>query len=679
MPYPRLPAFSRNNFVDHFTGSSLDASKWTAVGSVTVTDSTADINPGANAAGFIYYNTKIDKTKSQLWMACINYVSASVATFSPPFLQLLNGASTPAADTHTNIAAKTLVKMDYENNGSADSIGPLYFSNAGTQTYWNDNTPAWTTTYPAANWHGSSPIRTNDYYVVGIEIDAVNSRWRTLNWGQTYTGGFTFNQGLRLFHLSDWVTWANTRDSSTGIWLVIGPAYNDDANAHELKVEWVRYAEAPANTVLDGWFDISSTTGPQATKAQTQHHWSYDGYIWVPQDRTTLALSVGGSTYDDLDISPTSAAFDGVSTDYLAYAAVGSVTASSINIASATHASPQNGTWTKSANNPLITLSAGESLLGFPYLFRDNVDADPNKRWKLLFSVKATADSKWRLHLATSPDPPTGATWTRQGVILDVGSAGAFDEQAARDGIPVYYNGQWEVWYEGWVPPASGWSIAKIGRATGPTLTALTKDGSGARISYAANADSTLTANLTGRTVTLSSTTGMLADGAIVLVHSATGTGYSYSRIRKVTDSTHVELYTGLDGFTTTLPDRAAQNDSVRYWSPRAIVQVGSQWWFYVNIWGPFQVYDGASYAAYRHQVGGVMISSDVAPAGATPVMDQLSFPGASPTNYGNATESVENMTLLNQPFTGEPVIPQDFITGHRPAPFAPSTSPRGF
>lgn len=645
--WPALSAFSTNNFLDHFPGSSLNA-RWTSVtsgtGSVIVSDSNADMNAPASSAAFIYYNTKLDKTKSQLWTASISYPTSGVATVSPRFLSVLNGAGTPAADTSSNINSRSIFRFDYSNIGTADVAGPSYYNNSDVQTFWNAATPAWTTTYPGANFYALNPIRQDDYYIVGFEIDAPGSRWRTMGWAQTYTSGYSFSEGYRLFFLSDWVTWANTR-SSADLWLSFGIPFNDDSAAHEGKLEWIRYSESVNNKVVDAWFDNSGTNGG---KQQTRHYYSYDGYIYLPEDRTTYALALGGSTYDDLDISPPSAAWNGASTDYLAYQASGSVTTSSINMASATHTSPQNNTWTKSANNPVIILGADETFVGFPFLFKDNSDADSNKRWKILFSVKKTSDSKWRMHLATSPDPPTGATWTRQGVILDVGAGGAADEIAARDGIPIYYGGQWEVWYEGW--NASGYT--SLMRATGVNFTTLTKDGAGARITYQANGDTTLTASLTGRTVTVTSTTGFSIDGLVALCQSnVSGAAYNLSRVRKVISSTQLELYHGLDGWTTATPARIAQIDSVRYFSPRNVVKVGSEWWFYINVWGTFNVYDGTSYSAYRNQLQGLWKHSAANPTGAPPAIDFLSFPVAQPGFSTQDDQTVENMTLLMPPF----------------------------
>ena len=63
--WPSLPAFSKNNFLEHFAGSNLDRSKWAAVtsgtGAVTVTDGFAACNSGPNAHSAAFFFTMMPR------------------------------------------------------------------------------------------------------------------------------------------------------------------------------------------------------------------------------------------------------------------------------------------------------------------------------------------------------------------------------------------------------------------------------------------------------------------------------------------------------------------------------------------------------------------------------------------------------------------------------------------
>jgi hypothetical protein len=53
---------------------------------------------------------------------------------------------------------------------------------------------------------------------------------------------------------------------------------------------------------------------------------------------------------------------------------------------------------------------------------------------------------QWRIAAGRSSD---GRTWTREGVALEPGGAGAPDELGARDPVVVKRGGRWELWYQG--------------------------------------------------------------------------------------------------------------------------------------------------------------------------------------------------------------------------------------
>src|SRR5262249_19891394 len=168
------------------------------------------------------------------------------------------------------------------------------------------------------------------------------------------------------------------------------------------------------------------------------------------------------------------------------------------------------------------------------------------------------------------------------------------------------------------------------------------------------NGDSVLTANLTGRIVTVANTTGFVADGMVVFDQDADNDNYGTSRIRKILSLTQVELYHGLDGFTTTTPARMVQVDAARFHGLRTIVRVGSEWWFYpTNFQYTYQ--DGTAYGMLCEQVM-LYTHANAAPSGATPVINHLASP-VIPRGFNSDMRSVENMTLLMPPVIREQLL----------------------
>lgn len=583
MTWPQLPAFNAANFLDHF--DSLDTAKWTSVtsgtGAVSVTDSYLKCDAPANSAAFVYRPTKIDKTKSQLWLACIAQ-QASGNPQGPMHFAFLNGASAPAADTDTNIVAKTLVRVN-SGDGEFDGMEYDYWSSGGTRTYWNGATNVWATGFAYAI---PEPVRHDDYYITGLEMDAPNLRWRLFGMAQSFStpGTYEFDQGWRLFAFTDWITWANTR-SNADVWLVLGNPYNNNVANMETRVEWVRYAEAlPGNSVMDAWV---ASKGPATTpEHQIRHLYSYDGLCFVPQDRTTWALAFGGS-YDSNDLQNPRVVWDGETTDYLFYTATGS-SVKSIAVASATHKTPQDNTWTKYGSNPILSLGGGgaddEAFMLLGDVVCDKLDPNSGRRWKMIYAGGKVSDSKTRILYATAP-AATGP-WTKRGTIINVGGGGAKDEVECTFPVLIWHRERWEVWYEA----RDTGNLEYLLRATGTDLASLTKDSTDYTATVV-SANQALTANLDtapGRSVTVASTSGYVKDAAVAVSQSSSGDVYGYSKIRKIVSGTVLELYHGLTGFTTTYPAKIKQFTASRNRSPRVVVKVGSEWWFYVTFWEPF-------------------------------------------------------------------------------------------
>lgn len=671
-PWPALPTPSPANFLDHFPGSSLDAAKWSSVtsgtGAVTVTDSYVDLNAPANSAAFIYRPVKLDKTKSQLWLLTMGPGPSSNA--GAGMMGLVNGASAPVADTQANIDGKYLVRRDFSNQAGAPSSLVLFdnhWSSGGTQTFWDHTNDQWTASYTNA-LYTLSPIQADDYYVLGVEFDGINARWRLHAWSHSFptAGTWQFDQGLCQWSVTDWVNWSATR-SNSDVWLVVGQLYNDDGTARRVRVESVKYVESndASNRVIDGWV---ASKDALADAHRIRHVYSYDGQTFLLENQNQWALDLGAGSPDNTEIQEPFVVYDGVSTDWMFYMGITGTT-KSLCVASAPHvtgaAQGQTATFTRYVSNPILSLgSAGQfddQEVRFPHVIVDYTEGDPNKRWKMLYAGKKASDGKLRMGLATAPSP-TG-TWTKQGMILDVGTTGANDEGSVFGMCAVYIEGTWEVWYEG-VKGTSENGVRHLLRATSTDgLTTLTKDGVDYYSPPTTTASQSLTANLTaapGRTVTMADTTGYVVDANVAFSQNSTNDDVSVSRIRKIVSSTQIELYHGLTGFTTTYPAKIKQIASTPNFTPRTMRRVGAEWWFYLTVWEPFHNapesgYDSLLEDTYLFKHGGIN------PADATPAIDHT-LGTAGSRNIYQGRRSFENLTFLN-----EPLFPVD----NRPSGFS--------
>ena len=657
--WPSLPVPSIESYFDHFN-SSLN-SRWTPVvsgsGSQSVTDSYLELLSPASSAAFVYLNTKIDKTKSQLITFA---VSAERVSGSGPLqcaAYLLNGSGVPAAATDAAIQARTIARIDYGGDaGGLTAAHPMYWNNSNVQQFFHRPNDVWQSAYPGSNANLAIPYaRYDDYYIYGIEIDAVNSRWRTHVWCQSYPtpGTYTWDQGLRLMATTPFVTFANTRVTDD-IWLVLGRASTDHTNSWTLRIEWLRHAIARSgNKVYDGW----AQENPSAGSGGIRHIYSYDMDTWL-LDRSAYALTVNPSagTIDDFSMSGPFVVYDGVSTDYMFYTGFSSAWKGAICLASATHVAAETGqsaTFTRYGSNPLLDLGASgafdDDQLMFPYVIKDENELNVNKRWKMLYSGGKVSDGKHRLGYATAP-AATGP-WTKQGMVLDVGGSGAPDEGNIYTGAIVRYAGVWEVYYEG--ADASG--NRKMLRATGTDLGVLTKDGA-SYYTPPVDGDTALTANLTtapGRTVTVSNTTGFVPDGVVLIDQDNVATNYAVSRVRKIISSTVLELYHGLTGFMTTTPARIRMATRTKRFSPRGIYRIGNEWCFMFTVWGGFDDLNPTYGAFFEESM--MLKHSELAPSGANPTVQYLTSPLGWRHEYGSEN-TFENLSFLNTPLAADPI-----------------------
>ncbi|HET9532018.1 MAG TPA: hypothetical protein VFQ92_16780, partial [Blastocatellia bacterium] len=345
-----LPAMQQTNgFFDHFSGSSIDP-RWVALtsgaGTVGITDGNIDCtSPQSADASAFYYNTRLDKSKSQLWVFSLSHESG---TQPQPWITLVNSPSAPDADTLANWDPKMRARISAGQAGSTRGLFVNYWNSSHSRLHWNGGTNVWTANSVLAN----SPISTDDYYLVGIEIDGPNNRWRAMLWGRrsAQAGSFTFNQGLRLFALTNWVSWA-AMEASDDLWLVCGDLFTD-SDSGTVRAEWARLDAGQR-------FDIWANSKTKLTDVYViRHGWGYESAnggveFIVQEDRTTIALNKGATgTWDSKDVKDPFVFFDPAdATYYMLYAGNGSGGGWQIGLASK---SAPDGTFAKFASNPII-------------------------------------------------------------------------------------------------------------------------------------------------------------------------------------------------------------------------------------------------------------------------------------------------------------------------------------
>jgi hypothetical protein len=411
-------------FLDHFTGTTLDARWSTAAASNGVVCANGTIAGGSGGScpgavsgesvavfksalaadgAFIY--RAIDKSKSQIWL----FAAQRNTTEAGGLVWMYNNASTPAVTAQATWDANARARFTFANSGIT-ALACRKWNASHTNSEWDPATNLWSTATAFI-----PTIRPDSYQVFGIEIDGPGARWRALSYTQEGTGFGAQTSGLFMRSLTDWVLWSD-QETTSNLWMVIGHPYNN-ALVTTSKIEWVYYAEGtPINYMVNG---KDAASNYRITVVHGYPGLNGPPDFVIPEDRSTVAIATG-SGWENSSVKDPSVVQDG-STYYAVYMGSGSKT--QIGIASA---SSLTGTWTKAAGNPIVANSAGTNEDGVfnPTLYKDMDEPDPNQRWKLVYNGNDTSSPiKVRSYLRTCPGPPTTCTWSASTQILDVGGA----------------------------------------------------------------------------------------------------------------------------------------------------------------------------------------------------------------------------------------------------------------
>lgn len=627
------------SFFDHFT--SLDSARWGSLtsgsGSVTCTDSYVELNaPAVGDAAAIYYKTKIDTSVSQTIAACVSFRGALT---SPIPFWIIDKATDPVAETATNYNPRRIFSV-----GTSDSVAMVlrYWDSGGSLQKWS--TSGTGGSYSTANNYAVNPIVADDYYIVVFEIDGPGSKWRALAYGITAaTFGTAKDQGLVLAACTDWTTWANTRSISDGIWLVLGDL--DTTNTSGIsRVEWVRHSDGTKQyAFLNGKDDGGSY--------DIRRSWSFDGKFFVPEDRTSTIAT--GDIKDQWCLDP------GAGTVYLFYKDNG--TAGFTNNVIVRSASTAGGSF--GAPSTLFTAPSGHSF-SFPCIVYTPWEA-AGYEYQMLLSDNDGTNQDLRLFTCATA---TG-TWTDRGIVLTHGASGD-DATFCTGPVILHRNGRYEVWYTGGATVSGKNNVQQTGLlATGPGLTSagaglltLTKDGVGTRLGIQDSVEA-LTANLTGNTASVASTTGFAVDQPIYFDQDSTQANYVGAKVRKITTNTSIEFYPKATGLLTASSAKVygagAGNQQIRN-----IFRVGSEWWLYMCVFNNEKM--DASFGGFQEESMLMILPSGVdLPQMAASYYSWVDSPLVFRHRFGYA-HSNENITLVNGATPRTYVSPS--VYGGRPA-----------
>ena len=631
------------SFFDHFLGSSLDTTKWTAItaggGTVSVTGGYVECNKAANTDGAaIYLNQQIDKTKNQLFAWSINQTNA--VNFGGP--TIIEKSTAPVCETNVNFDPRVRMKMTFSTQASVLGLAINYYNTSHTLQYWNPSSNVWQT----SGVNAAVTYEVGNYWTGFLETDA-SLGWRMGIVANGITGAtWSFDQqggNMRLVTLTDWVAWSSL-EATTSLWLVFGMNVTISV-APVWRMEWFRHADGTREYVMCN--QKSAASGNYSLRPYRH----YGDYFCVPKDRSTDAVAA------DARIPYLFQDDDGT------IACVYMTGGTGIKMATATSV---EGTWTvvgTVAANPGTTK---RSTCADASIYRDPSEPDPNQRYKMFVScLNAGPPYEARIYYLYSATLTGTYTWYNNGsgiddsYVLGLGTSGQPDEGGVDVPRIMRTAGGYTMVYSG-LKNGSALLEAQPCYATSPNLT---NGGTWTRGTLPLKAHGTVTTELTaaldGKSATVTSTTGFVADAAFVIGEDGSSAdNHSSGRIRVVTDSTHLEFYGTLRDFNTAKPARIRQWDS----SPRidfTAIRWDATLQKYVALATVYQWFNLDSPTILAHCESTAMLTADTLTG--TWTMDYTLSPPI-PQTYYSGQRSVENPTWINTSFRA--LLPQLLAEG---------------
>ncbi|MCA8958863.1 MAG: cadherin-like domain-containing protein [Planctomycetes bacterium] len=643
-------------FVDHFSAPALDP-RWLSVasggGAVVIEPQGLRLSrPLAEDTAFVRSGAPIDLERSQLWMFALRRTAGddlvdAVALWRRP------AGSPPTDAPEAELDAERLASVGLVDSGSVATLRFRYDLTGDSEARHWDGVPfdVWTPPGVVADALDETRVGGDaDWTTVGLEIDAVDSRFRFLAWGGVGTTLGDVRQGVRLTALTDWVGFDqfSTLAATDDVWLTIGDRHTEQSSG-DLECAWVRLQQgARRDAYTNGRAGLASDY-------VLRHHLGY-GTQFVPEGRGVDALVPGPvGSWHERGNRKKCVFRDDDGIYYLFFEGLDAVDQTSIGLATC---DGPDGPWIPHPSNPVVPrtvlpfLGVSYDVLTAPWVIRDLGELDPSKRWKMLVSGELAAGSRHRLFLLTAAQPE--GPWTRvdgpdlDGAVLAESLAGDWRDDGVSDPL-VWFDpelGEWCLFYSGIREKETefgpgGWSI---GFATSPDLVNWTEASDNPRIAGDPNAIRSWS-GFTGRTITISDSAAFREGAAVIVRNASTVDDWAIARIERI-DGNDLVLYEQLAGLTGTSSNRTVAQLGAGSLSPMALIREPHGCYrLFVTAFQPFIL--GAASAGFGNCE---LVGSLTAPSIAGPwTWDDFGSPAASFDRWGTP-RSQENLRVILTP-----------------------------
>lgn len=205
----------------------------------------------------------------------------------------------------------------------------------------------------------------------------------------------------------------------------------------------------------------SATLAPFFAAYNGKASTTYDIGVATSTDRVTWSTNVGnpilspGSGWESSSVAQPCLVWDG--TQFVIFY-TGFDVSNNPSIGRAT-APSLAGTWTKYGSNPIISHGApgdpDEVGVGQPVVSYDPADTPKWRMWYHAFPAGSSPGTPTGLTVCYA-DSSDGITWTKHGVVVGVGTTGAFNDIGTDTGCFIKSGSTWYVFVSGYHNPGTG-------------------------------------------------------------------------------------------------------------------------------------------------------------------------------------------------------------------------------
>jgi hypothetical protein len=271
-------------------------------------------------------------------------------------------------------------------------------------------------------------------------------------------------------------------------------------------------------------------------------------------------------------------------------------------------------TFTKNANNPIIANGGAgtvdERRAIFPTVLYDADETDSAKKFKMWYAGRNASDVE-TIAYAYSAD---GITWTKFGKVLDLGTAGDFDDAILQPGDVKKIGTTYYLFYSG-AEVVGGRNKFQGGLATFTDPEgAYTKQGQNLTTDSGRGANLTANTNLGSKVVTIADTS-IFNVNEYVLVASTTASPL-LTRVASIDSPTQITLRDAVTANVNTADSGAIR--SVFSWSaaPRSVIKKDGHWVMAVTYYQVFSDLPAIGPSAYLRELSGWAYNDNVLPTG---------------------------------------------------------------